>query len=837
MIHASVKLGSEVRPRKLLPLAVTLIMLCVVEVGSATAQSGNATKLPTSPAGQVRGRLAELQTGRAVVAGAITVRRASDKAFAGGALPRADGTFQVDGLSPGQYVVEVRALGYTPFARGEVTVSTDRPVADLGVLTLTPIVTRIEGQTVIAQRLDVALGVDRNSYSVKNMATASGGTAIDALRNVPAVDVDASNRVRLNGNSNVVVQINGRSSPLTGEQLGGFLAQLPAGTIARIEVATNPSAKSDPEGTAGIINIVLDQGAELGLTGGFVLGGGSSGASASGNLGYQAGPWTVMGSYSAAREHRSLWGTTELENQIASVPAFESSQLDAATLQRNQGLTIRSEYKATERDAISIDAIVSAGRFGRANQTLFTDFDAAHAVIGAFQQLNTPESRFLLQDYAAAYHRSGTAGAADVLIELRYSRYSRTEDNLVSVSTVGLAGLGGSVLSRTEQDAANTGVPTWSLRSDYARLISARVKLEAGAKVTDRDTRNDFTAAYLDEASGSYTSAPERASALGYREQIGTAYGVLSETVGKVDAQGGLRVEEASTQLRLPGTDQDNGRTYGSAFPSAALVYHVSDVQQAKISYSRRITRPAAVQLSPATYQDQPRSLFHGNPDLRPEYTDVFELGLQDTRAWGAVQLTPFVRRTAHAVRYIRSVDSSGVTSATFDNVASTMYAGANLNVNYNVDRLALSGGGGAYRFTSDPGSLDSRLSVNAMIWSVRANATWNFTRTTDGQLAANYLAPTTVEGGRQAAYVMLNLAARHKLWHDEGSVTLRLTDPFNLMTYGVHVQDQGRSQEIRQNFGLRGVYLSISRNFGQQIKLRARQDDDSRPAGRPVEP
>ena len=145
----------------------------------------------------------------------------------------------------------------------------DKPVVDLGAVGLERRRDQARrGADVVAEREEVVLAPDRTSYSVKNMPAASGGTAIDVLRNIPLVEVDGSNNVSLRGNANVVVQINGRSTPLKGDQLGAFLAQLPAGTVKNVEVATNPSAKDDPEGTAGIINIVLNQEAELGLSGG-----------------------------------------------------------------------------------------------------------------------------------------------------------------------------------------------------------------------------------------------------------------------------------------------------------------------------------------------------------------------------------------------------------------------------------------------------------------------------------------------------------------------------------------------------------------------------------------
>src|SRR5262249_6119189 len=162
-------------------------------------------------------------------------------------------------LPVGRYIVRLRSLGFAPAQRPNIDVSRDHLSVDLGTIALSATASQVTGQVVTAERADVTTSPDRTSYSTKNMTAASGGTAVDVLRNVPSVEVDATNQVSLRGNTGVVVQINGRPSPLRGEQLGSFLAQLPASAVKRIDVSTNPSAKNDPDGTAGIINIILNE--------------------------------------------------------------------------------------------------------------------------------------------------------------------------------------------------------------------------------------------------------------------------------------------------------------------------------------------------------------------------------------------------------------------------------------------------------------------------------------------------------------------------------------------------------------------------------------------------
>ena len=792
---------------------------------SALAQQPAA---PRSAGGEIVGKLVEAGTAVAVTSGSITVRRAADTAFAGGALPRADGSFRVDGLAPGRYTVRVRALGHAPLVRADVVISAEKLNVDVGTLELSVVATKLEGQTVVAEREEVALAPDRNSYSTKNMTTASGGTSIDVLRNVPLVEVDGSNKVSLRGNENVVVQINGRASPLKGEQLGNFLAQLPASAVTRVEVATNPSAKNDPEGTAGIINIILNQEAEVGLSGGITAGTATTGmANLSANVGRQSGPLTLFVSGSFYRDTRSTSGTSFRTNLAVPVPAFVDSRSGGSFQPISGGLTLRSEYKLTDRDALSFDASGYHGRWASQTAAYYSNLDDARVVTGLFDQYNNSVNRNLSQDYTFAFRRTGKPQETTFSTELRYSANDDDNDVVLSgllrqadVST-------GPTAIRQELDHTIGRFPSWNLQTDYTRPWGTGTKLESGFKATQRTTGNDFTAAYFDSTTMSYVDAPARASNFDYREQIGAAYAVLSQQVKKVQAQAGLRLEEASTRLDLPTAGLETSKHYGSAFPSAIVSYNFTEMRQAKVSYSRRISRPGPWQLSPIEQRQDSRNVFHGNPGLGPEYTDALELGLQEARSWGSVQLNPYLRRTIHAVRYIRFVDDQGVTVSTFDNVASTTTVGADLNVTYRRGPVTLFGGGSAWRYSSDASNLAGNLSAKAAVWSARSNLTIKLSPKLDLQAFANYRGPYATEGGSQTAFVFMNVGLRDKIWGDQGSITVRVADPFNLMKWGFRTANGQVIELTERRFGQRALFITVTRNFGQQLKLRPRQQDD----------
>ncbi|MEO6878228.1 MAG: TonB-dependent receptor, partial [Gemmatimonadaceae bacterium] len=227
-----------------------------------------------------------------------------------------DGVFRVPGLKPGRYHIHVRRLGFTPWDLASVVVRSSS--VNVGTVALTPAPLELQSVAVTDSRADVQLAPDRNTYVVRDLPAAKGGNALDVLRTVPAVDVDIDNVVSLRGDSGVTIQINGRPSPLKPAQLGDFLAQLPADMVDKVEIIPNPSARDDPTGVAGIINIVLKQQVDAGTSGGATLAGAATGqANAGVNIGYDHKGLSLYGSYGFLRDHRPQTAALFRQNEYA----------------------------------------------------------------------------------------------------------------------------------------------------------------------------------------------------------------------------------------------------------------------------------------------------------------------------------------------------------------------------------------------------------------------------------------------------------------------------------------------------------------------------------------
>jgi ferric enterobactin receptor len=779
-------------------------------------------------AGQIRGTVVSAAGGEPLRGASVAVRSASDSALVSGAITGADGAFRIEGLRPGRYTVRVTALGHEPVSRAPVQLTPATPQADLGPIRLAASAVALEGISVVGERREVALAPDRNTYTVRDMPSTSGGNAVDVLRNVPSVEVDGENRLSLRGNQNVVVQINGRASPMRGDQLGGFLAQLPANVVDRVEVIPNPSAKYDPEGMAGIINIQLKQNTDLGLSGGLTLGGGTTGQlNGSGNLGWQSGPLTLFGSYGVMRDERRISGFNNTE--YFTNPRFSEQDISGSMRPLSHSLTASGDLKLSSQGTLSTNLVVSSRGAEMTNLNALRQLDAAGNLVGTANNLTDGENDGLTLDYALTYRHAFQPRVNELSTEIRFNRES--EDRLSRFTREPLSGAGqGGARPLLETNATDELRNDWTLQADWTRMLGDQTKLETGYKGMLRQMDSELAIARFSYGQDAYVRDPARSNTFAYDENIQAVYGVLSHNLGRFDLQAGLRAERAATQFDLTTTRESFDNDYTSFFPSALVAFNPDGTHQLKVSYSKRIQRPDTRMLNPFGFAPDPLNVFRGNPYLQPEYTHAFELGYQRSFEKGSLQLTPFYRHTVDAVRRLRSMDEEGVSTMSFANVATSDSYGADLNGSLRLGWLTGFGGFSTFQQVTDATNLSTDLSNQAFGWSARVNATLRLTPTLDAQGFLMYRAPMNAEQGRVSAMTMANLALRQKLMGEKASVSLRITDPFNTMGFGSEIHDPLFHQETRRRFGARGVFLTFSYNFGQQPRVRQQRPQQQEP-------
>ncbi|CAN5658254.1 TonB-dependent receptor [soil metagenome] len=795
------------------------------------------------PSGEVRGSVQDATTLRALGSASVAVYSVRDSSLVTGTMTRNDGGFRIEGLRPGRYYVRASYLGYAPATVGDLAIMPNALQADLGIIKLVQSAVEIEGVTATSERSQVSLAPDRNTFAVRDMPAVAGGTATDVLRNVPSLEVDIDGKVSLRGNQNVAIQINGRTAPMRGDQLGQFLQQLPANMLERVEVVLNPSARFDPEGMAGIVNIVLRQNADLGTSYGFTLGAGTGDRiNASGNLGHQQGPLTVFANYGFFTDQRESTGFNFRENRFVTPHTFLEQEVGGTFAPTSHTLNVSGDYKLNARDVLSSSVLFSSRDTDNFGTNLYRDLDSGRETVGLRRGLTENENDGTTVDYGLGFRRIIQPRAHELSADFRFNRNSNDASNRFATQPLLLDGSAADAdaAGSSQINALNAATSNLTLQLDYTRPLGASTRLETGYKGTLRQMDNDLAVHVFDAALSGFADDNDRSNSFGYGEQVHAGYAVLGQTLGKFSLQSGLRLEQALTDFDLTTTGEQFDNDYLSFFPSGLIAYNLGDRQQLRASYSKRIRRPDTGQLNPFALSggrgpeqtEDELNLFRGNPYLNPEYTHAFELSYQQSGVVGTLQVAPYFRHTTDAVRRVKTVDDHGISTTTFANLSTSDSYGADMTGSWRLGRLNGFAGLNAFKVITDGSNLEADVSNEAYSWSTRASATWRATDRLDLQSFLMYRAPMDVEMGRISGMTMMHLSSRYKV-NDRTNLSLRIVDPFNTMGFHFTTSDERHYQESRRSFGARGAYLTLSYNFGQQPRVRQRtqpQDPDQAP-------
>ncbi|MBW8768799.1 MAG: TonB-dependent receptor [Gemmatimonadetes bacterium] len=784
---------------------------------------------PPSGIGEIKGTIVDLKSSAPVARASVSVRAKASGALVAGAIAGPTGAFRVQGLRPGAYAVRVTFLGFEPKLQ-DVAIAPDKPVVDLGQVQLNRAALTLGAVAVVEKEEAITIEPDRNTYRAKDVAPAATN-ASQVLEATPAVTVDADGKVSLRGNENVAIQINGRPAPISGAQLGAYLKSLPAGLLDRVEVIPNPSAKYDPEGMAGIINIQLKQNVDLGVSAGLTVGAATQDKyNASGNLGYQAGKLTTFSNLGIFSDDRDITGINDRlrYDQGDALLSRTNQDILGSNGFKGQNFGTNVDYKLNARNVWSNGISINHRRATDDSRADYSELNGTGALLDRYYRPRDNESKGLNIDYTSAIKRTIEPRRNELSAEIRLNR-SHDED-VTNLWRESASSTGVSTGTQIQRERDNTDGVTKSATGqvDYTRQLSG-TKLESGVKSTARWLDRDYSVV-KDSLGDENWVRSNLSNAFTFNEQVHAAYAVVSRPLGKVDAQAGLRAEYANRDFQL--ADKSYPYHYTSFFPSGVLSFNLTQSSQAKVSYSRRIRRPGTQELNPFPTFFDVQNVFLGNPALNPEYTDAYELGYNKSGKFGSFQLSPFYRHTTNVIRFIINtddmVDGRNVTTISFKNLAKSDSWGTDVNGSFKLGkRISGFAGGNVFKLVTEGGSTTSVAGTDAVTWSVRGNATAEITPTFSVQAFHMYRAPMKVEGGRFSKMQFTNITFKKKVDGDNGSVSLRLSDPFNTGRMRVQAGQDGLTQITERNMGNRAAYVTYQWNYGQTPRVRQPRPDD----------
>ncbi len=663
-------------------LSIFLILILISGLSSITAQPGQGQgqgqrrggegELPRI--GKLTGKVIESEEAQPLMYASIVLNTVKDSTMVSGAITREDGTFIMEELPPGTYFITVNYVGFPPQDFNNIRITFREPEFDMGVVEISPTAQILNEVTVEAARSLMETGLDRRVINVGQEITAIGGTGLDIMQNIPSVAVDFDGNVSLRGSSNVTILIDGRPSNLTGLSGSEALEQIPAEMIERVEVITNPSARYNPEGTSGIINVVLKQQRRPGYNGMVSLNAGTAGRySGSLNLNYKVNKWNFFTNYSGRLSDMDFFGNSLRETFNATGSNFMDQDITGDMGMNSHNIQAGVDYNFNQKNTLTFTS-----RYSNWNRS----FDNLTEYM-LYSDLTNPNSLFLMDNETDMLHNSFTHQLnfrrtydekhreliADVSFSTR--NMDRNENFLQEYYEQNWSNPNGQIL----QERSNMYGDNWSFTTqlDYVHPLSEESKFETGYRIQLREMDSNFNFENFNPETGDWINNANRSNHFIYDEQIFAAYGMYATMLGKFSIQAGLRAEQTFTTAdQRSDVNPAYKNQYLSLFPTAHIRRNFENNQSMQVSYSRRINRPHNRNINPFLRYNSEYDVSFGNPDLNPEFINSYEIGYQ--KFWKTTTLNPslFYRYTNGMItryRYVDEIEGNDVTVSTYDNL------------------------------------------------------------------------------------------------------------------------------------------------------------------------
>ena len=839
-----------------MPVRFSLLAVLALVLASSVSAQGR-------PSGAVTATIVVDATGEPLPQATLALYSARDSSFVTGGAAGLDGVVAIDPVRPGSYTARVSFIGYETVRLPAFTVAAGAPV-ELGEVRLAEGAALLDEAEVVARRDFVEQQADRTVYNVQEQAVTAGGSALETLQTLPSLDVDTDGNISLRGNQNVVIQINGRPTPVRGAFLAALLRQIPADKVNRVEVIPNPSAKYEPDGMSGIVNIVLAEGTDRGLSGGLTFGAGTEvSGNVGANLSYQQGKWDLNGQYGLRYGERNFSVTSD-QRLVNGTPVLtQTGQTDnsdlshffngSATYTLNEGTTLATEgslgIRTNGSEGLTEFTRTNSGQTFLSKRNADNDGDGFNGDLALIFRRQFPDAGAGGQGGAGQGGPGGGGGFRGSFGGPRGGGGTQSGHELVAETRFthnGNDGLGTFVDTNTGivfrdpitsqlQDQTNDEA---SLQIDYTRPIGD-IKLEAGGKLNAEWVTSDSQVETGADMANLVIDT-NQTNAFDYDRQIAAVYLQAARGFGKLQLQGGLRAEHArrgfdlSTEIPdgfrppdAPDFDPDaTDQSYTSLFPSAFATYAFEPGSLVKASYSRRINRPQTFFLNPFPDLSDTTFVRVGSPTLQPEYTDSFELTLQYKFF---ATLTPFYRRTTDVIsRRVFTDQATGRSLFYPGNLDSESNYGADFTLFGQFLNGAIRGFASTSLYqavTTDPDPTEANTS--ALAFDARTSLQLKVREGTEIQGFVFYRGAQKTVDGERGAFVFSNIGVNQTLT-DNLRLAARVNDPFGLAKFEFETNDGVFLRDTSFDPSIQSASFTLTYTFGS---------NQNRPQQQPQQP
>ena len=726
----------------------------------------------------------------------------TDGSLITGVVTSQDGTFVIDGVKPGTYYMEASFMGYDTKTISDIAIDKRQSVKDLAIIGLS-IGNQLDEVIIQGERATVLHKIDRQVFDTKKFQSSQGGNAIDVVRNLPSVTVDAQGGISVRGSSGFAVLINGK--PTQGDA-SAILSQLPANALETVELITAPSAKYDPEGKGGILNIITKKGATNGIYTQINVRGGlpsiepydtKEAAQRYGidaTLNRRTDKWNLSFGTSYQRNDKTgrregeVFVINQAEDKQTFLPSDGERSFDDISYNGRFGV----DFTPNEADTYSLGFYAGKHTVDRLADI---DYYDNHAIspIGSgnreytFQYYNhnlrTRKGDFALGsfDYAHKFNNDSKLSTS-LLYEYTFLGGPTYNDNL------GLTDR--NIVYQQEYNTNDNPLNGYRVNVDYQFKPFSFGTLETGYQFRDIDHTGEF----VYERDG--VLVPEFSSNISLQRTIHSGYTQLTGASHKLDYAAGLRLESMdrtySEDLRTADPEQTYSYDFVKLFPSASLQYTVNDATKLKAAYSKRVERTTTLKMNSFAEREHSEVFEQGDNQLRPEFIDLVELGvIKNFNGGNSVSATAYYRHVDNVINRVNTLayEANGavldsIINRVYSNVGKSNavgleigaqlkpsqnwsnYIGANI-YSYDIE--------GAFVFRHRDGiTRNYDVNSSATIYSFNLNSTYSFWENASLQFTFNYLSETNTAQGEDSRFYSPNLSFRKSFLDNKLTATLQ---------------------------------------------------------------
>ena len=711
-----------------------------------------------------------------------------------------------------KYLLENKSVSCLSYDYGTIQLSIDRAL-------------NLEEVKVQAQVDVLKAGIDKKIYNVGQDISVRGGTANDVLNRLPSVEVDEDGGVTLRGDGSVIILINGRPSSLSGGNGKTLLDALPAGSIERVEIVANPSAKYDPDGTSGIINIVLKKSLFKGLNGA-VSSNAGSGDLSSGNifegnisLNYRNNKLNVYSSYNGRtyNGYRNKYSDIYENFGDDSIVRLNQSRL-GTDLNNSQSLRAGIDINVSERQKLGVFGNLSLGRRERTGSLWNTLYQFAESPSALWRRTSfDPKTRTNI-DLGLNYEWSFVKDRGKLQFNVNQSFGDEDIKGFYSEAYFTLDTLlnGEDTLQQQLENIESNDINTIQLDLEYIfPKINSRVELGAKSIIRDQSV-STFSETY-DNDNQEFAADTLANFDYRYAERIFSLYGIFGQQIDKFKYQFGVRLEQAYQIPELLSDGASIPNTYFNAFPSAHIKYALNDRNEFGLSYSRRISRAKANQLNPFTNYADPFNLRRGNPYLQPEYIHSFDLAYTFEQKIFSISSSIYYRRSQGVITRVKEFYEDNTSAITYQNLNSTNALGTELVMMFkpfNFWRTTASFNGNLVEYYTD---LQGLSNTTGAYIKAKFNTVIDFWKNSASfQASYAYNGPRVVVQGTVQRKGTFDLAFEKKFMEGDLAFGVRISDLFNQQSFYMDAVRENFQQVAYYKWMSRRVFLTFNYKFGK---------------------